>query len=104
MCVPVVASAMPVGPAVSTIAPPADHYLTHLRKHPWCKACMDCEVQRKHCRDNNKKRQKTNTEITTTTTVDIEVGDFEEMGDPKQNFGDLVASDSGFAIKRNSTS
>ena len=37
-------NAMPVGPAVSMQAPLADHYLTHLPKHPGCKACMNCKV------------------------------------------------------------
>ena len=62
-----VASAMPVGPAVSMNAPPADHYLTHLPKHPGCKACMNCKVQRKHCRDLEKGRKK---KMVSTTDID----------------------------------
>ena len=38
--------------------PPKEHYLTHLPKHPVCKACNNCKVQRKHCRDKKKDRKK----------------------------------------------
>ena len=41
-------AATSVGPRVSMQAPSADHYITHLPKHPGCKACMHCKVQRKH--------------------------------------------------------
>ena len=51
--------AMVVGPQVSTNIPPADHYITHLPKHPGCKACMNCNVQRGHCRDPEKTRKLT---------------------------------------------
>ena len=93
---------MPVGPAVSMNLPPDDHYLTHLPKHLGCRACMNCKVQRKHCRDHNKRRQRKLVEITKTPAVDAKIEDFEKMDDPK-TFGDLVTSDSVFAIKRNST-
>ena len=92
--------AMPVGPVVSLQAPPADHYLCHLPKHPGCKACMDCKVQCKHCRDHVKGRQKKLVDVTKTDKP--EEYEFEKLDTPKV-FGDLVTSDSIFAIKRNST-
>jgi len=94
---------MPVGPKVSLDPPPPEHYLTHLPKHPGCKACMNCKVQRKHCRDKNKERQKKKMDvvkINNPTTVDDEI----EMDDAPKKFGDLVTSDSIFTIKRSSTS
>ena len=82
--------------------PPADHYLTHLPKHPGCKACMDCKVQRKHCRDQAKARQRKTVDI---TKVDKphDADEIEKVDTPKK-FGDLITSDSIFAIKRSSTS
>jgi len=95
-------AAMPVGPAVSMQAPPADHYLTHLPKHPGCKACMNCKVQRKHCRDHNKARQRKLVDVSKTDKSDVLLPHEKVSDDPKK-FGDLVTSDSVFAIKRNST-
>ena len=79
--------------------PPADHYLTHPPKHPGCKACMKCKVQRKHCRDRTKGRQKKiHNELRGETVVEHEIHDAPKV------FGDLVTSDSIFAIRRSSTS
>ena len=36
---------MPIGPKVSLDLTPPEHCLTHLPKHPGCKACMTCKVQ-----------------------------------------------------------
>ena len=57
-------TAVPIGPAVSMHAPPPEHYLTHLPKHPGCKACMNCKVQRKHCRAHAKGQKKKMVEVT----------------------------------------
>ena len=65
-------AAMPVGPVVSMHLPPADHYLTHLPKHPGCKACMNCKVQRKHCRNHNKGRQRKLVDVVKTNKVDYQ--------------------------------
>ena len=96
-----VQAAMPVGPKVSMEKPPPDHYLTHLPKHPGCKACMNCKVQRKHCRDQTKARQlqKVDTLKTEKTNLPQEIDN--EVDTPKK-FGDLISSDSIFAIKRSS--
>ena len=94
---------MVVGPQTSMAAPPPEHYLTHLPKHPGCKACMNCKVQRKHCRDLTRARRKKKADVTkinNPTTVDDEI---EELDAPHK-FGDLVTSDSIFTIKRSSTS
>jgi hypothetical protein len=94
--------AMPVGPKVSMDKPPSDHYITHLPKHPGCKACMNCKVQRKHCRDQTKARTRKGTETIKIDNpyVDVEI----ENDDTPKKFGDLVTSDSIFTIKRSSTS
>ena len=42
--------------------PTSDDYITHMPKHPGCKACMNCKVQRKHCRDQTKARKRKGTE------------------------------------------
>ena len=91
--------ALVAGPKVSIAPPPPEHYLTHLPKHPGCAACMDCKVQRKHCRDQTKARQRRKTEVIKMNTphVDDEI----EEGNAPKNFGDLATSDSIFAIKRN---
>ena len=94
--------AMVAGPKVSMDSPLADHYITHLPKHPGCKACMNCKVQRKHCRDHNKSRQRKMVDV---TKVDKPYADDEiEKHDAPKVFGDLATSDSIFAIKRSSTS
>ena len=61
---------------------------------------MNCQVQRKHCRDHVKGRQKKLVDVTKTDKP--EEYEFEKLDTPKV-FGDLVTSDSIFAIKRNST-
>jgi hypothetical protein len=84
--------AMVAGPKVSMDSPLADHYITHLPKHPGCKACMNCKVQRKHCRDHNKSRQRKMVDI---TKVDKPYADDEiEKHDAPKVFGDLATSDS----------
>ena len=65
--------AMVVGPQVSMNLPPADHYITHLPKHPGCKACMNCKVQRKHCRDKEKSRRRKLVETTKSAKLFAEV-------------------------------
>ena len=97
-----VLTSMPVSHAVSMNAPPADDYLTHLPKHPGCKACMNCRVQRKLCRDVGKGRKKNMVNTTDTEWLgDHEIE--EKLVAPKVS-GDLATSDSIFAIKRNSAS
>ena len=92
---------MAIGPKVSIAPPPPEHYLTHLPKHPGCAACMNCKVQRKHCRDQTKARQRKKSE---TIKIDVpHVDDEIEKGDAPKNFGELVTSDSIFAIKRNAS-
>ena len=88
-----------VAPAVSMHLPPADHYLTHLPKHPGCTACMDCKEQRKDCRDRNAGRQRKLVDVVKTDKVDSQ----HEITDAPKAFGDLVTSDFIFAIKRSST-
>ena len=99
-------TALPIGPAVSMHAPPPEHYLTHLPKHPGCKACMNCKVQRKHCRDLEKgrKRKMVTTEKTEKLQEPLLPQEIDEKLDIPKAFGDLITSDSVFAIKRNSTS
>jgi transposase InsO family protein len=63
---------------------------------------MNCKVQRKHCRDHNKARQRRKSEIIKIDTPHVD-DEIEEVDAPKK-FGDLVTSDSIFAITRNSTS
>ena len=85
-------------------APLADHYLIHPPKHPGCKACMNCKVQRKHCRDHEKRRKRRMVDVVNTPKdIDHDEINVDKLDDVK-NFGDLVTSDSVFAIKRNSTS
>ena len=64
---------------------------------------MNCKVQRKHCRDLEKGRKK---KVVSTTDVDepLLLHEIEEKLDAPKVFGDLVTSDSIFAIKRNSAS
>ncbi len=95
--------AMPAGPAVSMHLPSADHYLTHLPKHLGCKACMNCKLQRKHCRDHVKGRQRKLVDVVKTDKTNPEINDLEKLDAPKV-FGDLVTSACTFAIQRNSAS
>ena len=95
--------AMPVGPAVSMQPPPADHYILHLPKHPGCKACMNCKVQKKHCRDLEKGRKKKLVNVEK-SDKDVEPEIDTTKVDTPKHFGDLVTSDSIFVIKRNSQS
>ena len=94
--------ALVVGPKVSVAPPPPEQYLIHFPKHLGCAACVDCNVQRKHCRYQAKARQRRRTQIikVDTSTVDDEI---DEVDAPK-NFGDLVTSDSIFTIKRDASS
>ena len=94
--------AMFVGPAVSMHAPPPEHDLTHRPKHPKGKACMNCKVQRKHCRDLAKGRKRKMVDIQETAKLDHELEDYNK--DVPKAFGDLMTSDPIFAIKRSSTS
>ena len=61
---------------------------------------MNCTVQRKHCRDHVKGRQKKLVDVTKTDKS--EGYEFEKHDAPKA-FGDLVTSNSIFATKTNST-
>ena len=65
---------------------------------------MNCKVQRKHCRDHNKARQR---KMVDTMKTDKHFADEEidkDKPDAPKLFGELVTSDSIFAIKRNATS
>ena len=89
------------GPVVSMERPLDDHYLIHLPKHPGCKACNNCKVQRKHCRDKEKaKKRKLERSIKLSPSEDKTDP---EAAAPKQ-FGDLVTSDSVFVLRKNLTS
>ena len=90
--------------AVKVEPPPASHYITHLPKHPGCTACMNCKVQRKHCRDLEKARRR---KLKETYKTEIPKDDEEIdklLTEKPKKFGDLVSSDSIFVIKRSSTS
>ena len=63
---------------------------------------MNCKVQRKHCRDHNKARQRKLVDVSKTDKSDVLLPHEKKSDDPKK-FGDLVTSDSVFAIKRNLT-
>ncbi len=76
--------------------PPADHYLTHLPKHPGCMACQNCKMQRKHCRDKNNKKQK-GKKVIVLNMPDV---DKENAPEGPKRFGDLVTSDSIFVLKK----
>ena len=93
---------MAIGPAVSMQAPPPEHYLTHFPKHPGCKACMNCKNRRKHCRDLTHGRKRKMVDVQKIEKFDHQLED--EKKDVPKVFGDLVTSDSVFAIKRNPTS
>lgn len=86
------------GPTVSMQRPPDDHYLCHLPKYPGCKACNDCKVQRKHCRDKGKATKKKQETI-------IKLHNSEKpipvsKAAPK-TFGELVTSDSVVVLRKN---
>ena len=83
-----IVAVMSVGPRVSMQLPTADQYLTHLPKHPGCKACMFCRVQRKHCRDHNKGRQRKLADVVETEKDDANI-ELPNQDVPKV-FGDLV--------------
>ena len=63
---------------------------------------MNCKVQRKHCRDHDKSRKRKMVDVLKTDKPFPSDEHF-KLDTPK-DFGDLVTSDSVFAIKRNSTS
>ena len=63
---------------------------------------MNCKVQRKHCRDQTNARQRKKVEIIKVDTPHFD--DEIEKGDVAKTFGELVTSDSTFAIKRDSSS
>ena len=58
---------------------------------------MNCKVQRKHCRDHAKGQKKKMVIVEKTEKYDYEV---DEKIDTPKVFGDLITSDSIFAIKR----
>ena len=91
--------------AVKLEPPPASHYILHLPKHPGCKACMHCKVQRKHCRDLEKARRRKAKGICKTEIPkdDDEIAKQNSTDQPNK-FGDLVSSDSIIVTKRSSTS
>ena len=65
---------------------------------------MNCKVQRKHCRDHEKRRKRRTVDVVTTPKdIDLDEINVDKLDDDK-NLSDLVTSDSVFAIKRNSTS
>ena len=68
------------------------HYLTHLPKHPGCKACNHCKVARKHCRDRTKKRAFHKPKVPT------------EAEDKPTKFGDVITSDRILALNEKSKS
>ena len=63
---------------------------------------MDCKVQREHCRDQTKARLRKKVEITKVDKpqLDNEIGG---QVDPPEKLGDLVTSESIFAIQKSST-
>ena len=67
--------ALVAGPTVSMQRPPDDHYLCHLPKHPGCKACNNCKVQRKHCRDKVKAKKKKQATIIKLHTTEKSIDD-----------------------------
>ena len=77
----------------STDLPLDKHYLTHLPKHPGCKACSHCKVQRKACKD----RQKARAPFRGPAKPDQEQ-------DKPTKFGDLITSDHIMALNERSRS
>jgi hypothetical protein len=81
--------------------PPDDHYLTHLPKHPGCKTCNHCKVQRKHCRDKEKAKKKKTEQI---VKLSLTPASGDATASAPKAFGDLVTSDSIFVLRKNSNS
>ena len=91
-----------INPAITIAPPDAEHYLTHLPKHPGCAACNNCKVQRKQRRDQDKAaRRKWKAEHSTNDFPEL-VEPYvpaEKVGAPKK-FGDSVTSDSIIVVKQ----
>ena len=81
-------------------APPPDgHYLTQMPKHPGCKACLNCKLQRKSCRDSSKESRRAKRKKDFQDIYILGDDESEEQKAP-QKFCDSVPSDSIFCLKR----
>ena len=92
-------------PAISVTTPDAEHYLTHLPKHPGCATCNNCKVQRKQRRDHDKAEKRKwkaeqNTSICKYFPELVEPYVKADKPNAPAKFGDSVTSDSIIVVKQ----